>query len=319
MTGVADPAAEVPGAKAPATEGRSAATRARALLALLPQPASRLDSFFFALGVATVAVVGLATLEQLILRLTPLRLPPLAAEPLIAGIAIALLYAMHGTRAALPAAGAAAVAAASILGTYGDLALTFAVLGRTPVLRDPAAQIGAGIFAIALFVVAGAVAGLLVQRWLPDPRPVEAHVLVRAIGVALVVGAAVRLVWPNQFVAAALFPEQRFDARVALVQLPHVLAGPIAGGVYAAFRRARYIGVTVVGLALSAPAMLLQLGFTLAAADQRVAPLIPDLRAQAALGWFLIALRIASWPMSMAFVHAFLTRPEGSSTLPANT
>ncbi|MEK6620683.1 MAG: hypothetical protein AABZ26_06905, partial [Chloroflexota bacterium] len=123
--------------------------------------------------------------------------------------------------------------------------------------------------------------------------------------------------WPTQFFLAAIASGRPADLRDVAVQLPGLLVGPVAAGIYAARNGAGYLSILGIGVALAVPSTVAQLALTRAAVATR-----PDdelLRASIVVGWFLLGLRVAAWPLAAAFAHGFLTPAEPSPTLHADT
>jgi hypothetical protein len=279
------------------------------LLAFLPAgDAPPWQVVLFALGAGTLASVAVSSAEQL-LRLLAQRPPQLAGEPLAAAVGLALAVASRGLdRTAI---WVVAVRALLVAGTFVALALTYALVQDSR-LRDPLAPAGPAFVALLVGAAAGLAIGILARSALPPaPRASEPHLLVRAVGVAIVATATVHFLWPAALVVAASGATRADDLRAVLPQLPEMLAGPIAGGVYAARRGAGYVEVLVLGAILALPIALAIVG---GASDRSVLG-GQALRGSLGVGLFLVGLRVVAWPLAAAFVHGFLTPPQDSRTV----
>jgi len=284
--------------------------RDRALATLPGADIPTIDLVLFALGVATAVTVAVATGEQLLRVALEQRPPALAGEALAAAVGVAVTTLARGVdRASI---WVVAVRAAALAGTFASAALTYAYVGRSA-LRDPLGQAGPAFASLLLGAAAGLAAGIVLATLVPAaPRARSTSAAVRAIGVAIVAGAIVHLFWPTSFFLAVAGIRTPDDLRIAAIELPELLAGPIAAGVYAARRGVGYGALLAVGVLLAVPSALAEVSILRGAAEAND----PSLRRALALGIALLVARIAAWPLAAAFVHGFLTPPSGAPTVP---
>ena len=149
--------------------------------------------------------------------------------------------------------------------------------------------------------------GLRLPSWRPPER------LVRAAGIAYVAGTIVALVWPAPFLA------QQFgdaDLVTALLSLPLILAGPLVGGIYAWRAGVDYRSIALLGAYLALPIIVTLIAGTVSGVgvlgDPRFDSVAGQLRGTIVLSWFLVALRLAGWPLGAVFAQGFLA-PETST------
>jgi hypothetical protein len=176
--------------------------------------------------------------------------------------------------------------------------------------------------ALALLVggfVLGMAAGLIFRGFrpqLPSWRPPER--LVRAAGLAYVVGTIVGLVWPAPFLAQLLGDA---DLVTAVLSLPLILAGPLVGGAYASRAGFDYRTITLLGAYVTFPIIITLVAGTVsgvgALGDPRFDAVAGQLRGTIVLSWFLVALRLAGWPLGAAFAQGFLSPATPTRTEPA--
>jgi hypothetical protein len=170
---------------------------------------------------------------------------------------------------------------------------------------DPLAQVVPTFAALIVAAALGAALAVVVRALIPPGRAARPPLLVRAIGVAVIAGTAVHVLWPSSLFIAVAGAGRPDDIRTVLLSLPDLLAGAVAGGIYAARRGAGYLGLLVVGALLAVPTLLAQLAIMPAQLARD-----PAVRGSFAVLFMLIALRIAAWPLAAAFAHGFLTGPE---------
>lgn len=282
-------------------------------LATLPGPdVPTIDLVLFALGVATAVTVAVAAGEQLV-RLTLQQRPPaLSGEALAAAVGVAVTtFARGAERSSI---WVVAVRAAALAGTFASAALTYAYVGRSA-LRDPLAQAGPAFASLLLGAAAGLAAGVVLAAVVPAaPRARATSRVVRAIGVAIVAGTIVHLFWPTTFFLAVAGIRTPDDLRIAAIELPELLVGPIAAGVYAARRGVGYGTLLAVGALLAVPSALAELSILRGAAEAND----PSLRRALGMGVALLVARVAAWPLAAAFVQAFLTPPAGAPSVEAD-
>jgi len=159
-----------------------------------------------------------------------------------------------------------------------------------------------------IFVVLGIAAGLIARGfqlrvpWRPPDR------LTRAAGFAFVISTIASVVWPAPFLAQVV---GETDLSTALVSIPLFLAGPLGGGGYAARAGLAYRSIILLGTYMTLPIILTLIIGTVggvgALLDPRFDSVAGQLRGTIVLSWFLVAMRIAGWPLGAAFAQGFLT------------
>ena len=153
-------------------------------------------------------------------------------------------------------------------------------------------------------------------RKLPAWRPPER--LVRAAGLAYVVGTIVGLVWPAPFLAQL---SGDTDLVTAVLSLPLILAGPLVGGAYASRAGVDYRSIALLGAYMTFPIIITLIAGTVsgvgALGDPRFESVAGQLRGTIVLSWFLVALRLAGWPLGAAFAQGFLAPATPKRTEPA--
>lgn len=264
-------------------------------------------TLLYALGAGTLAYVALA-LVGLLLRLVGFRLD-LTSESVIVGVAAAVLFVARGAdaRRELPRLALLGLAAHAALVISRFLGIAF--LGRASdgsvdaFLFTPRA-----VLLLAIGVVLGIAVGLIAREmqlklpWRPPER------LVRAAGFAFVAGTLVSIVWPGPFVGQ-LFGDT--TVATAVVLLPWLLAGPVAGGAYAARTGVDYRGIVLLGAYVTLPFFISLVLGTIAdvgrLGDPRFDPIAGQIRGAIAVSWFLVAVRLAGWPLGAAFAQGFLS------------
>lgn len=265
-------------------------------------------TLLYAIGVGALANVAVAIAGRL-LRFANIRFDP-SGESLVIGIAAAVIVASFGLGARRDLVRLALLGLAVHAALLINRVLGVAFNGRTP--GD--GSINAFQFtplALTLLVggfVLGVAAGLIFRGFrpkLPPWRPPER--LVRAAGVAYVVGAIVGLVWPAPFVAQ-LFGDT--DLVTAVLSLPLILAGPLVGGAYASRAGVDYRNIALLGAYMTFPIIITLIAGTVssvgALGDPRFESVAGVLRGTIVLSWFLVALRLAGWPLGAAFAQGFL-------------
>ena len=269
-------------------------------------------TLLYALGVGTLAYVALA-LVGLLLRLANVRLD-VTSESVIVGVAAAVLVAALGAADArsqlgrLALLGLAAHAALVISRFFGIAFLGHASDGSVDAfLFTPRA-----LAQLATGLVLGVAAGLIVRGFQLRPpwqlpwRPSDQ--LVRAAGFAFVIGIIASVVWPAPFVGQLLGSTTVANA---VVLLPWLLAGPVAGGAYAARAGVDYRGIVLLGAYVTLPFFVSLVLGTIAdvgrLSDPRFDPIAGQMRGAIAVSWFLVAVRLAGWPLGAAFAQGFLT------------
>ena len=278
-------------------------------------------TLLYALGVGTLAYVALA-LVGLLLRLTSVRLD-LTSESVIIGVAAAVLAATRGAdvRRELPRLALLGIAAHAALVISRFLGIAF--LGRA---SD--GSIDAFLFTpraltqLFIALVLGIAVGLIVRElqlrppWRPAWQPAE--ILVRAAGFAFVAGTVASIVWPAPFVGQLL---GNTTVATAVVLLPWLLAGPLAGGAYAARAGADYRSILLLGGYVTLPFFISLVLGTIADVgrlnDPRFDPIAGQMRGAIAISWFLVAARLAGWPLGAAFAQGFLTPEPEARRQPA--
>lgn len=276
-------------------------------------------TLLYAIGVGALANVAVAILGRL-LRLANVRFDP-SGESLVVGVAAAVIVATLGLAAREQLVRLALLGLAAHAALLLNRLLGVAFNGRTP--GD--GSIDAFQFtpiALALLVggfVLGIAAGLIFRGFgprLPSWRPPAR--LVRAAGLAYVVGTIVGLVWPAPFLAQ-LFGDT--DLVTAVLSLPLILAGPVAGGAYAARAGVDYRRIALLGAYMTFPIIITLVAGTVsgvgALGDPRFESVAPQLRGTIVLSWFLVVLRLAGWPLGAAYAEGFLSSATPTRTEPA--
>lgn len=264
-------------------------------------------TLLYAIGMGALANVAASVIGRL-LRLANVRLDP-SGESFVVFVAAAFIVAALGLGARRE------LVRLVLLGVLAHAALLInRVLGVVVNGRTPAdGSIDAFLFTpvalllIAVGLVLGVAVGLIARGfelrlpWRPPER------LVRAAGIAFIAAAIAGVVWPAAFLAEVLGGA---DLVTALVSLPLILAGPIAGGAYASRAGIDYRGVALLGAYMTLPVIVTLLAGTVAnvgrLGDPRFDTLAGQLRSTIALSWFLVALRVAGWPLGAAFAQGFL-------------
>jgi hypothetical protein len=276
-------------------------------------------TLLYAIGVGALVNVAIAIGGRL-LRFANVRFDP-SGESLVVGVAAAVIVAAFGLTARRELVRLALLGLAVHAALLINRILGVAFNGRTP--GD--GSINAFQFtpiALALLVggfVLGIAAGLIVRGFrpqLPSWRPPER--LVRAAGLAYVVSTIVGLVWPAPFLAQ-LFGDT--DLVTAVLSLPLILAGPLAGGAYASLAGVDYQNVALLGAYVTLPIIITLVAGTVsgvgALGDPRFESVAGQLRVTIVLSWFLVALRLAGWPLGAAFAQGFLSPATPTRTEPA--
>lgn len=278
-------------------------------LASLPRPdLPTAELVLFGLGVGALASVAASVIQQTAGLLLQQRAAPISGDAMavMAGVlVVCLVRGLDRTALWIPVVHGVHLAA-----TFFIALLVYVYLGRRAV-GDPLAQLGPAFSAVIAGAALGAVIGTIARSALPHGKADHAPLLVRAIGVAVVAGTVVHVFWPSA-VFAAVVGGRADDIRTAAVSLPDLLAGPIAGGIYAAQRGAGYVGLLAVGLILALPSAL---ALPIAARGQTD----PSLRGTFAVLFMLLGLRIATWPLAAAFVHGFLTPSASAPSVEGDT
>jgi len=265
-------------------------------------------TLLYAIGVGALTNVAVAIVGRL-LRLASIRFDP-SGESLVIGVAAAVIVASFGLAARRELVRLALLGLAVHAALLINRVLGVAFNGRTP--GD--GSINAFQFtplALTLLVggfVLGVAAGLIFRGFrpkLPSWRPPER--LVRAAGLAYVVGTIVGVVWPAPFLAQLLGDT---DLVTAVLSLPLILAGPLVGGAYASRAGVDYRNIALLGAYMTFPILITLVAGTVsgfgALGDPRFESVAGVLRGTIVLSWFLVALRLAGWPLGAAFAQGFL-------------
>jgi hypothetical protein len=276
-------------------------------------------TLLYAIGIGVLVNVAVAIVGRL-LRLANVRFDP-SGESLVVGVAAAVIVASLGLVARRELVRIALLGLAVHAGLLINRVLGVAFSGRTP--GD--GSINAFQFtplALALLVggfVLGIAVGLIVRGFrpqLPSWRPPER--LVRAAGLAYVVGAIVGLVWPAPFLSQLTGDA---DLVTAVLSLPLILAGPVVGGAYASRAGVDYRNIALLGAYMTFPIIITLVAGTVsgvsALGDPRFDSVAGQLRGTIALSWFLVVLRLAGWPFGAVFAQGFLTPATPSRAEPA--
>jgi hypothetical protein len=276
-------------------------------------------TLLYAIGIGVLVNVAVAIVGRL-LRLANVRFDP-SGESLVVGVAAAVIVATFGLAARRELVRLALLGLAVHAALLINRVLGVAFNGRTP--GD--GSINAFQFtplALALLVggfVLGIAAGLIVRGFRPQlPRWRPPERLVRAAGLAYVVGAIVALIWPAPFLAQW---SGDTDLVTAVLSLPLILAGPLVGGAYASRAGVDYRNIALLGSYMTLPIIITLVAGTVsgvgALGDPRFDSVAGQLRGTIVLSWFLVALRLAGWPLGAAFAQGFLAPAAPTRTEPA--
>ena len=265
-------------------------------------------TLLYAIGIGALVNVAVAIVGRL-LRFANVRFDP-SGESLVVGVAAAVIVASVGLAARRELVRLALLGLAVHAALLINRVLGVAFNGRTPgdgsinafQLTPLALTLLVGGF------VLGIAAGLIFRGFrpqLPPWRPPER--LVRAAGLAYVVGTIVGLVWPAPFLAQMLGDT---DLVTAVLSLPLILAGPLVGGAYASRAGVDYRSIALLGAYMTFPIIITLVAGTVssvgALGDPRFDSVAGVLRGTIVLSWFLVVLRLAGWPLGAAFAQGFL-------------
>ena len=270
-------------------------------------------TLLYAIGVGALTNVAVSIVGRL-LRLLNVRFDP-SGESLIIGVAAAVIVATLGIGARRELVRLALLGLAVHASLVINRFLGVAFMGRTPDdgSRDAFLFTPLALGLLAAGLVLGIAVGLIARGFRPRLpwRPPER--LVRAAGFAFVVGTIAGVVWPGPFLAQFLGGA---DLVTVVVSLPLILAGPLAGGAYASRAGVDYRGIAVLGLYVTLPIIITLFAGTIAGVgrlnDPRFDPVAGQLRGTIVLSWFLVAMRLAGWPLGATFAQGFLA-PERST------
>lgn len=270
-------------------------------------------TLLYAIGVGALTNVAVSIVGRL-LRLLNVRFDP-SGESLIIGVAAAVIVATLGIGARRELVRLALLGLAVHASLVINRFLGVAFMGRTPDdgSRDAFLFTPLALGLLAAGLVLGIAVGLIARGFRPRLpwRPPER--LVRAAGFAFVVGTIAGVVWPGPFLAQFLGGA---DLVTVVVSLPLILAGPLAGGAYASRAGVDYREIAVLGLYVTLPIIITLVAGTIAGvgrlSDPRFDPVAGQLRGTIVLSWFLVAMRLAGWPLGATFAQGFLA-PERST------
>jgi hypothetical protein len=274
-------------------------------------------TLLYALGIGALANVAVSVLGRL-LRLANIGFDP-SGEWLIVAVAAAVIAATLGVGARREFVRLALLGLAAHAALVVNRVLGVAFTGRTPegaVDAFTSTPLALGLLAVGL--VLGVAVGLIARGFQPRLpwRPPEG--LVRAAGFAFVVATIASVVWPAPFLAQIL---GNADLVTAAVSLPLILAGPLAGGAHASRAGVDYRRIALLGAYVTLPIMVTLVAGTVSSVirltDPRFESVAGLLRGTIALSWFLVALRLAGWPLGAAFAQGFLTPEPPARTEPA--
>lgn len=279
------------------------------VLSALPRPDTpRIELVLLALGAGAVVSVAASIAEQLLRIALQQRAAPISVDALAVATGVLVVCLVRGLdRAAL---WVLLVHAVHLAATFFIALLVYVYLGRRAV-GDPLAQLGPSFSGLLAGGGLGATLGYVAHAALPAGRAVHAPLLLRAVGVAVLAGTTVHVVWPSAFFIAASGAVRPDDVRSLALSVPTLFAGAVAGGIYAARRGAGYIALLLVGAFLAVPSLLAQAVLMPAQIARD-----PSLRASFAVLLLLSGLRIAAWPLAAAFARGFLTPPADAPSVP---
>jgi hypothetical protein len=262
----------------------------------------------YAIGVGALVNVVVAVAGRL-LRLANVRFDP-SGESLVVGVAAAIIVAALGLGARRELVRIALLGLAAHAAVVLNRFLGVAFTGRTPIdgTVDAFLYTRLALTLLAGALVLGIAVGLIARGfhlrvpWRPPER------LTRAAGFAFIIGTIASLVWPAPFLAQVLGDA---ELGTALVSIPLFLAGPLAGGVYAARAGLDYRTIALLGTYMTLPIIVTlivgTIGGVSALLDPRFDSVAGQLRGTIVLSWFLVVMRIAGWPLGAAFAQGFLT------------
>jgi len=270
-------------------------------------------TLLYAVGVGALANVAVATVGRL-LRLANVRFDP-SGESLVIGLAAAVIVGALGIRARRELVRLALLGLAVHVALVLNRLLGVAFSGRTPDdgTRDAFLYTPLTLAVLAFGFVLGIAIGLIARGFHLRPPWQPPERVVCAAGFAYVVGTVATVVWPAPFLAQLAGDA---DLPTALLSLPLILAGPLAGGAYAARAGVDYRGVAILGLYVTIPIFVTLVAGTIAGVgrlnDPRFDAIAGQLRGTIALSWFLVAMRLSGWPLGAAFAQGFLV-PQAST------
>ena len=274
-------------------------------------------TLLYAIGVGTLVNVAVAVVGRL-LRLANVRFDP-SGESLVVGIAAAIIVAALGLGARRELVRIALLGLAAHAAVVLNRFLGVAFTGRTPIdgTVDAFLYTRLALTLLAGGLVLGIAVGLIVRGfhvrvpWRPPQR------LTRAAGFAFVTGTIASVIWPAPFLAQVLGDT---ELATALVSIPLFLAGPLAGGIYAARAGLDYRTIALLGTYMTLPIIVTlivgTIGGVSALLDPRFDSGAGQLRGTIVLSWFLVVMRIAGWPLGAAFAQGFLTPAPDSTPRP---
>jgi len=265
-------------------------------------------TLLYAVGVGAVANIAVALVGRL-LRLANVRFDP-SGESVVIGVAAALIVATLGIGARRELVRLALLGLAAHGASLVNRFLGVTFTGRTPDdgSVDPFAFTPLALEILVGAFVIGIAVGLIGRGFAPRVpwRPPER--LVRAAGFAYVAGTIAGLLWPAPFLATVIGST---DLATAVLSLPLFLAGPLAGGIYASRAGVDYRRIALLGAYMTLPIIVTLVAGTIAGVGQLSDPRFDRfaglLRGQIVLSWFLVAIRLAGWPLGAAFAQGFLT------------
>jgi len=265
-------------------------------------------TLLYAVGVGAVANIAVALVGRL-LRLANVRFDP-SGESVVIGVAAALIVATLGIGARRELVRLALLGLAAHGASLVNRFLGVTFTGRTPDdgSVDPFAFTPLALEILVGAFVIGIAVGLIGRGFAPRVpwRPPER--LVRAAGFAYVAGTITGLLWPAPFLATVIGST---DLATAVLSLPLFLAGPLAGGIYASRAGVDYRRIALLGAYMTLPIIVTLVAGTIAGVGQLSDPRFDRfaglLRGQIVLSWFLVAIRLAGWPLGAAFAQGFLT------------
>ena len=274
-------------------------------------------TLLYAIGLGALANVAVAIVGRL-LRLANVRFDP-SGEWLAVGVAAALIAAALGVGARRDLVRLAFLGVGAHAALVVNRFLGVAFTGRTP--DGSVDAFSSTPFALALLaggMVVGVAAGLIVRGFRPRVPWRPPDPLVRAAGFAFIAATFAGVLWPAPFFAQMLGDT---DLATAVVSLPLILAGPLAGGAYAARAGADYRRIALLGAYMTLPVIVTLVAGTVASMarlnDPRFESIAGLLRGTIVLSWFLVTVRLAGWPLGAAFAQGFLSPETASHTEPA--
>jgi hypothetical protein len=275
-------------------------------------------TLLYAIGIGALVNVAVGVVGRL-LRLANVRFD-LSGEALVAGVAAAIIVATIGlgARRELTRIGLLGLAAHAALVINRFLGVAFTGRATGDSSSDAFLITPFALAALAGGLVLGIAVGLILRGFQPHLPWLPPAQLVRAAGFAFVIGTVAGVVWPAPFLAQLLGGT---ELTTAVLSLPLILAGSMAGGAYAARAGVDYRRIALLGAYVTLPIIVTLIAGTITSigrlGDPRFDIVAGQLRGTIVLSWFLVAMRLAGWPLGAAFAQGFLAPEVPAPAKPA--